>query len=187
MRHHLLTTGISLLENFRRAQNPVLSLEDAVRHHNKIREFLANDPKAASAEINSLEKRTGFLQCEQKDLEVTLIHTTTPEGKLVYSILRAFLRFHVAQIHDIPLKSFDAPRKTIEPDDAQKTSSEALTRMRQSVSKHILKFQEKGGEVELNCTAGYKAEIAVLYELGRTLRVPVYYLHETFKICVTLP
>ena len=41
--------------------------------------------------------------------------------------------------------------------------------------------------LELNCTGGYKAECAVLYELGRTLRLPVYYLHETFKVAVELP
>jgi len=39
----------------------------------------------------------------------------------------------------------------------------------------------------LNITGGYKAECAVLYELGRTLRLPVYYLHETFQVAVALP
>jgi CRISPR/Cas system-associated protein Csm6 len=36
-------------------------------------------------------------------------------------------------------------------------------------------------------TVGYKAECAVLYELGRALRLPVYYLHETFQVAVELP
>ena len=32
-----------------------------------------------------------------------------------------------------------------------------------------------------------KAERAALYALGRTLRLPIYYLHETFKVSVELP
>jgi hypothetical protein len=29
--------------------------------------------------------------------------------------------------------------------------------------------------------------VAVLYALGRELDVPVYYMHESFKVCITLP
>jgi putative CRISPR-associated protein (TIGR02619 family) len=44
-----------------------------------------------------------------------------------------------------------------------------------------------GTAIQFNATGGYKAEVAVLYELGRALRIPVYYLHETYKVAITLP
>ena len=61
--------------------------------------------------------------------------------------------------------------------------------MRERVVQHVarLRRQTPALAIELNCTGGYKAEAAVLYELGRTLRLPIYYLHETFQTCVTLP
>jgi putative CRISPR-associated protein (TIGR02619 family) len=187
MKHHILTTGISLLDNFRRAQTPPLSLEDAIPHNKRLRQYLNNDPKAASAEINALQNRTNFLDAKSKDLAVTLIYTTTPEGNLVFSLLKSFLKAKVAQVHSIPLKGFDAPSKTKEGSNPQKTAAEALTQMRVSVAEHIAKIQKQSAEIELNCTGGFKAEVAILYELGRTLRVPVYYLHESFKVCITLP
>ena len=70
---------------------------------------------------------------------------------------------------------------------AQAVALMALKEMRARVTEHILKMQKQKAEIELNCTGGYKAEIAVLYQLGQTFEVPVYYLHESFKVCVTLP
>ena len=42
-------------------------------------------------------------------------------------------------------------------------------------------------EVALNITGGFKAEAAILYSLGCELSIPVYYLHETYKVPITLP
>ena len=187
MKHHILTTGISLLDNFRRAQTPTLSLEEATRHNKRIRQYLDSDPKAASAEINSLQNRTNFLQDTTRNLVVTLIYTTTPAGRLVFSLLKSFLRGKVAQVHSIPINGFDAPQKPMNAADAQKTAAGDLIQMRTRVVEHIAKMQKQSAEIELNCTGGFKAEVAILYELGRTLRVPVYYLHESFKVCITLP
>ena len=35
--------------------------------------------------------------------------------------------------------------------------------------------------------AAENLKCAVLYELGRALRLPIYYLHESFKVSVELP
>jgi putative CRISPR-associated protein (TIGR02619 family) len=191
MQHHILTTGISLLTNFAAAQTPRLSIEEALRRHKELERYFLTDPKAASAEINSLHARTGFL--DQKDavaLGVTLVHTNTASGKLVASLLEKFLkRSRVRPLHKIPVKGFDKPARDFTPQFAQQEALEALTQMRERVVEHIAKLRRQSPDlaIELNCTGGYKAEIAVLYELGRALRLPVYYLHEAFKACVTLP
>ena len=57
--HHLITVGISLLTNFARERS--VPVEEAAKHHKAIAEFLRADPRKASAEINSLDNRSGFL------------------------------------------------------------------------------------------------------------------------------
>jgi putative CRISPR-associated protein (TIGR02619 family) len=190
MKHHILTTGISLLTNFINAQHPRLSLSEALRRHKDVQKHFLADPVAASAEINSLHARTRFLAKKQPVFGATLIYTETDEGKMVTSLLEKFLKKQgVAPLHKIQVKSLDKPAKDVTPEWAQQNVTEALNRMRQSVVAHITKLREKSPDlgIELNCTGGYKAEVAVLYALGRELGVPVYYLHDTFKVCVTLP
>jgi putative CRISPR-associated protein (TIGR02619 family) len=190
MKHHILTTGISLVTNFVNAQHPRLSLSEALSRHVDVQKHFLADPVAASAEINSLNARTKFLVEKQPAFGATLIYTETAEGKMVTTLLEKFLKKQgIAPLYKIPVKSLDKPAKDATPQWAQQNVTEALTRMQQSVVSHITKLREKSPDlqIELNCTSGYKAEVAVLYEVGRTLRVPVYYLHESFKVCITLP
>jgi putative CRISPR-associated protein (TIGR02619 family) len=83
----------------------------------------------------------------------------------------------------------DAPARDLTPEFAARECAASLADLRQRVIEHITRLQRTAPppRIELNCTGGYKAECAVLYELGRTLRLPVYYLHETFKVAVELP
>jgi len=190
MKHHILTTGISLLQNFANAQTPSVDLDDVVRLHRQAEQFLLADPLKASAELNSLHARTGFAgRRGASSLAVTLIHTETATGKCVCSLLEKFLKRRGVAVHKIPVRGFDKPARDFTPEFAQEEATQALAQMRERVVQHIARLREKPAdlEIELNCTGGYKAEVAVLYELGRTLRVPVYYLHESFKTCVTLP
>ena len=50
-----------------------------------------------------------------------------------------------------------------------------------------MKQQHPDLEIALNATGGYKAETAILYRLGCELGLPVYYLHETYRVAITLP
>jgi putative CRISPR-associated protein (TIGR02619 family) len=190
MQHHILTSGISLLTNFAAAQTPRISVEEALRRHTHVRRHFLADPKGSSAEINSLHTRTGFLDAgPNPGLAVSLIHTETGAGKCVCSLLEKFLKRHGVAVHRLPVKGFDKPARDFTPDFAQREATAALAQMRERVFQHIARLRQRSPdlEIELNCTGGYKAEVAVLYELGRALRLPVYYLHETFKTCVTLP
>jgi len=186
MKHHILTIGISLLQNFANSQK--IEVAEAIKRHPQVKQYLLEDPRKASAEINSLDARTGFMNSGKTDLEVTLIRTETDSGKCVASLLENFLKSKRIKVHRIPVKGLNKPAGDFTPEFAQREANEALTQMRESVARHIGRLrQNMRPEIELNCTGGFKAEVAVLYELGRALRVPVYYLHETFKICITLP
>ncbi len=83
-------------------------------------------------------------------------------------------------VHRLPVRGADAPARDLTPEFASRECSEALSDLRQRVADHIARLRRNKSEldIQLNCTGGYKAECAVLYELGRALRLPVYYLHE---------
>jgi len=185
--HHILTVGISLLTNFAREHN--LQLDQAAKRHRDIEDFLRHNPPKACAEINSLESRTSFLSRRTQNLAVTLAFTTTPKGKLCTSLIEKELKRHKVVVHRLPVRGADAPARDLTPEFASRECSEALSDLRQRVADHIARLRRNKSEldIQLNCTGGYKAECAVLYELGRALRLPVYYLHETFQISVTLP
>ena len=185
--HHILTVGISLLTNFARERN--LAVDEAAKRNKAIADFLRADPCMACAEINSLDSRTGFLSGKTPGLAVTLVFTSTAQGKLCASLIEKELKRRKLAVHKLPVRGFDAPARDFTPDFAARESAAALTDLRQRVTEHIARLQRATPppRIELNCTGGYKAECAVLYELGRALRLPVYYLHETFQVAVELP
>jgi putative CRISPR-associated protein (TIGR02619 family) len=185
--HHILTVGISLFTNFAKARS--CSVDDALKHHKEVADFLHADPRKASAEINSLDSRTGFLSQAKPDLAVTLVFTTTGMGKAAASLLEKELKFRKVAVHRLPVRGFDAPARNLTPEFAARESAASLSDLRQRVIEHVARLQKTapGTKIELNCTGGYKAECAVLYELCRALRLPIYYLHETFKVAVELP
>jgi len=185
--HHILTVGISLLTNFARERS--LPVDEAAKHHHTIAEFLHADPRKACAEINSLDSRTGFLSGKAPGLVVTLAFTTTPYGKLCASLIEKELKARKLTVYRLPVRGADAPARDFTPEFAARECAAALAELRQRVVNHIARLRNKQSQLDLqlNCTGGYKAECAVLYELGRFLRLPVYYLHETFQVSVDLP
>jgi putative CRISPR-associated protein (TIGR02619 family) len=185
---HIVTVGISLLTNFAKAKG--LGMDAALKRHPQLGEFLERDPAAASAELNALHARTGILDRPRPGLGVAMVFTNTREGKVIAGLLKRFmLKRHIAvtllELDAIHLPSTKAP----DPAFVQELVTKGLTSLRQRVEEHVsrMRMQNPGLRVEFNVTGGFKAEVAVLYKLGRTLRLPVYYLHETFKTAIELP
>jgi len=185
--HHILTVGISLLTNFARHRN--LTVDDAAKLNQAIAQFLHSDPCKACGEINSLDSRTGFLNGKVPGIAVTLAFTNTQKGKLCTSLIAKELKVRKVAVHRLPVRGLDAPARDLTPDFAARECAAALADLRHRVIQHVARLQRAmpAPLIELNCTGGFKAECAVLYELGRALRLPVYYLHETFQVAVELP
>ncbi len=186
--HHLLTVGISLLTNFEKARQ--LSQADALRRGQQIARFLAENPKANCAEINSLDSRTGFLGKTRPDLAVSLVYSQTEAGKLCAKLIERFLKTKGVASTRLQLAAIDLPSQDkADPKVAQRLAQGGLEDLRTKLLDHVTRLRRNapGVVIELNCTGGYKAESAVVYELGRALRLPVYYLHESFQVAVELP
>jgi putative CRISPR-associated protein (TIGR02619 family) len=186
--HHVLTVGISLLSNFEKArQRP---RPDALRRGQQIAQFLAENPRAHCAEITSLESRTGFLRKATPDLGVSLVYTQTEAGRLCAKLIGQYLKTQGVKATLLQLESLDLPsQEKADPEEVQQLAQRGLEDLRTKLLQHVTNLRRNcpGIAIEFNCTGGYKAECAVLYELGRALRIPVYYLHETFHVAVELP
>lgn len=159
----LTTVGTSLLLNARR--------EGRVSHA-EILEYLSNDPKAASAETNSL------LGIWQPGDEVVLLHSDTEEGARAAELVQGYWqRKGACSVVRIPGLAYEA----------QGFVDYGLKHFVQTLAGEIRKAARAQKEVVINATGGFKAEIAYATALGLIFKVPVYYIHERFREVVTLP
>ena len=187
---HIVSTGISLLTNYVKS-NPEkiegLSNDNAHNYSQQIECYLEFDPTKACGEINALYDRIPVWNGRNDDLQITLIYTETDQGKCIASLLEKFLKPRVRQIHRIPVRGFDKPATDATKEYAQSAATESLKQLDAKVTEHITRMKNQVDTIELNCTGGYKAESAVLYALGNRLKIPVYYMHESFRCCVEMP
>jgi putative CRISPR-associated protein (TIGR02619 family) len=187
---HIVTVGISLLTNYAKASN--LPLGKVLRHHQQLAKFLKADACAACSEINALEARTGFLRKNGKGLAVTLVYSATAgkESSLASRLIGNFLKQRGLEVAEIKLKDIGVPANPqAESAAAARLAEAGLLRLYDKLEAHVEKMRQAhpGLEIAFNATGGYKAETAIVYGLGCALGIPVYYLHETYRVAITLP
>jgi putative CRISPR-associated protein (TIGR02619 family) len=187
---HITTIGISLLTNYAKASNQ--PLEKVLRHHKQLVEFLKADPRAACSEINALDARTGFLRKKIKGLAVSLVYAATSgkESQLTARLIGNFLKQRGIEVAAVKLKDIGVPANAeADPAEAARLAEAGLIRLYDRLEAHVRKLRVLNPEltIEINATGGYKAETAILYGLGCELGIPVYYLHESYRVPITLP
>jgi putative CRISPR-associated protein (TIGR02619 family) len=188
---HIVTVGISLLTNYAKASN--LPLEKVLRRHQQLADFLKEDPRAACSEVNALAASTkNLLQRKPAGLGVTLIYSATAnkEGQLTARLIASFLKQRGVVVSEIKLKDSAVPANPqADPVEAARLAQEGLIGLYDKVEKHIGKMKAKHPNlmVAINATGGFKSETAILYGLGCELGLPVYYLHETYRVPIVLP
>lgn len=187
---HILSVGISLLTNYSKAAN--LPLSRVLRCHRQVKAFLEENPCAACAEINSLNSRTGFLGRPRPGLGVSLIYASTAgqEGRLAARLIGNFLRLRGMTVTEIRLRDIGVPAAApADAAEAARLAEAGLIRLYDKIEKHVIRLrrQDPNLNIAINATGGYKAEIAILYNLGCKLGIPVYYLHETYRVCIQIP
>ena len=76
-----------------------------------------------------------------------------------------------------------------EPAEAARLAEAGLMRLYDTLEAHVHKLRKQHPDlvISFNATGGFKAETAILYGLGCDLGIPVYYLHETYKVPIVLP
>ena len=166
MRTILNTVGASLENNAKRQGT---DFSDALA----VQAFIREDPQAACAELNFLSR---FL--EQGD-EVELLHSDTDSGSRCSRYLEDYLRTlgYTCAVHRVPGLT-------------QKAAGFADYGLRALVhllAQRVTAARRRAREVAINATGGFKPEVAYATVLGLVFRVPVYYIHESFKDIIEIP
>lgn len=168
MRAIITTVGTSLLNNARRTSGKSYLNEAELIHY-----LQGADPVKASAETNSLSHLI------QKGDRIVLLHSQTEEGKQCAEILAKFYR----------KEGFQA--ETAEITYLNYTESQFKVRGLRSLvitlAYQIRVHRNRGCEVIINATGGFKAEAAYATLVGLLMDAKVYYIHEAFQETVEMP
>ncbi len=135
------------------------------------------DLAGASAETNTWSK-LGLLD-EPERHRLVLLHTPTPDGRFCAERLEAFAKARgiVAEVDNIV--GLD-PR-------SRGGFEHGLTQLARQIAGHVRRGTQRGDEVAIAATGGFKAETAIANLVGVLSDVPVHYIHETFREIVTIP
>lgn len=202
----LVTTGVSLIQNYRndagRGPAPdVWAALDSLREKGAADPTLgeivaaASSPRPAKMPVNE-QALAAFLQrsdparasAETNGLRglapragdrLVFLHSETDEGRLCAAGLR---RYYAGLGCDAEVKVIEHLRY-----DAGTFRVPGLRSLIKILMREIRASQERGYEVVITATGGFKAETAYATLVGLLHRVPVYYVHEKFNEPVRLP
>lgn len=116
--------------------------------------------------------------------------TAGREGQLTARLIGNFLKQRGVEIAALKLADIALPANPqADPAEAARLAEGGLIQLFDKLQEHIEKQRKLYPDVEisLNATGGFKAEIAILYGLGCALGLRVYYLHEAYRVPITLP
>ncbi len=186
MQHHIVTVGISLLTNFEREHKT--TRDQTLNRHQQILDFIAENPTKSCAELNSLHSKTKFLE-NKKTFGITLVYTDTQVGKFSATMIKTFLERNNFNPIEVKLNNLAVPKEKLDPKEAQKFANKGLKELQTKLKKHIEKLTAKMPDLKIyiNATGGFKAQVAILYGLGKELSIPVYYMHEEYQTAIELP
>jgi len=160
----LTTVGTSLLSNAKR---------DGLVSDQEILRYLAQDPKKASAETNSL------LRVLQPGDEIVLLHSATEEGRKAAQLLQEYWRQQGVACSLVEIAGLAY--------EARGFVDFGLKNFVRTLAGEIRKAARRQRRVIINATGGFKAEISYATVLGLVFKVPVCYIHEQFKEIAILP
>lgn len=167
MRTILTTVGISLASENKHGGNTPNDqvLSNYLRH---------TDPVIASAETNSLSR---ILQ--ERD-SIIFLYSQTNKGKLCAEVLCSHYqsRGYTATLQEISDLTYTADSFKVK----------GLRSLVSTLIRLVQKYKSTGsGEVLINATGGFKAEMAYANLIGLVFNVPVFYIHELFKDIIMMP
>lgn len=194
---HAVSTGVSLLTNAQKAgivpQSARTSDEDywteVLENAEKVQalyEFLAEDPRKHSAELNTLYRATEGR--DPADIEVYLVGTKTAANELVRRLLERNLReagYRIFTPYEISGYFGEANR--FDPAYAKDEFVRGLGELLDRLIYLGIKKKQEGYRVRFNPTGGFKAHVISCALAGFLTGSEVYYMNEDFPSLVYLP
>lgn len=178
----ICTVGASMLSNFRNNEHLMELFEKGKTEEisNYLLE-LNKDPESYrgfGAEINSVASiiKKGFLI---KRKNIYFLISDTEDGKKIGNILKNYFEKSSISFENVEVKI----SKKLDDSNQHEFKIHGLRNLIKNMSEIIKKHY---GEVIINATGGYKAQIAFALALGQGLNVPVYYRFERFPEVIEL-
>lgn len=162
------SVGTSLLGNFHRSRQEDPTLDALVRFANEV------GPTVASAELNALDR----MKVEKRD-RLVFLHSDTPEGEMCALALARYCQ-NKLDVEAIALRIAQLEYST------EKFKKRGLRVFANALIQQVDQAR-KLGDVAINATGGFKAQIAFATAVGLILQVPVYYIHEQFDALIEMP
>lgn len=126
------------------------------------------------AEINSIASMETIGYCAD-NCQLFFLHSATPDGQLVASVLSAYYGRRAEPCEVIGLQDKDTRMfRTI-----------GLRNLAKEMCKIIRNYGVHS--CGINATGGYKAQIGIAVVLGQATKVPVYYKHDRFDEIIAFP
>lgn len=196
---HIITGGNSLVEHFKREKgdeypeikeikmgDPLWKrFLDDPQFLERVYEFLAENPKAHSAELNCF-----FRYCEERsinpqDCEVYLAGTKTPSNEIArQTITRYLTKNRITNVlTSLELPGYFGEEFAIRAHEFTRGLSEMLDRFIYIARKKKM----EGYRVVFSPTGGFKPHVIVCGLAGFLTGSEVYYIHEEFKETIVFP
>ncbi len=152
--------------------NPPSEITDALRN------FIAKDPRRASAEVNGIYSILELFYHSPSDVEILLIGTSTCNSRLCMDIVSEYLRSKGFKIETVELKALRSVEEF----------EEGIIELLDKVIPRIREFKEKNKYVYINATPGFKPETTFLVLASILAGADsIVYIHEAFHQPITLP
>ena len=193
---HIISTGNSLLSNAQKNNivdsNKAMSDEDYWKslldnpeEIEKLYQFLKENPKGYSAELNTFLR---VVEGKNAEVEVYLFGTQTFSNELVRRLIEKFLKemeYTIYTPYEVSGYFWERSKFDEEyaKDEFQKGISELLDRLIYLATKK----KEEGYKVYFNPTGGLKAHVMACALAGFLTNSEVYYMNEEFHEVVFLP
>jgi putative CRISPR-associated protein (TIGR02619 family) len=151
--------------------------------HDSLLEFVMNNPKDASAELNSFLSFLEKYMIKKEDIEVLIYSTDTSNNRLTAQIVYEYLQGEGFRLvgNVVVVDNFGVSVDMFEL---------GLTNLLDKVVGVLKSKVDQGYEIYVNATAGYKPETTFLVlasMLVSKLSPIVFYQHEAFKEPIILP
>ena len=179
------TVGASLLNNYARSigeKMENLLKKDLIALRKDLISFIGEKGRAASAEINSLERILQKLSDEginAGDIYLVFLASDTLEGRICAEAVTEFYRSKNFLTETIVVEGLKY--------DALEFLEKGLLSLVNTLSEQVFHHKREGRRVIINATGGFKAEAAYATLVGILNRCEVYYIHEKFQELIELP
>jgi len=195
---HIINVGTTIITNYKKSpfspeeiknakisDNELwVSFLDEPRRMYELYDFVKNEPKKNSAELNSFLRM--IENSKSQRVEVYFTGTKTPVNEICVRILERFMKengFTVYITREFPGYFL----RIYEDEDRAKSFVEGISDMLDHLIILVLKKRAEGYRVYFNPTGGFKAHVITSALVGFMSFCEVYYIHEEFDDVIVFP